>query len=412
MTPHMFPTVVLLVFMNVRLPAKGCPLPCACFASITDCRNENLTSVPQGIGLQTETLFLTANQLTTIPPRAFWNLTSLTFLDLSNNKVIPDNDTLDYVRNLLSLDFSENDIQTIPTDIFQPTPKLVWLNLAKNQLKSLPNDVIRNLHNLTYLDLSDNFIELHNNTFEGLYSLDTLILSGNRLSSLPSVAFHTISQLQILELSNNKLKYLPNNLFDKKDSLTDLILSNNTLTGSIFPALRGLSSLKYLYLSNNRISSLPPFPLESFPLLHKVTLSHNSLSVLPDGLLKGLNQLSVLELSDNSIAQLPKELFQNSSSLEYLHMDRNMFSEMPMLAGLQNVVELTLCCSKIQHWPSEVTLSQLEYLETLDLSSNLIVNFDMNIVRNNTKLTNVLLTNNPICVNMNLSVAMPLKCIN
>ncbi|XP_064190028.1 insulin-like growth factor-binding protein complex acid labile subunit [Anguilla rostrata] len=411
MTLHIFPTVLLLTFLNVGLPAKECPLSCVCYASITDCRNVRLTTVPKDIVQQTETLFLSHNQLTVISSIAFWNLTSLTFLDISKNNIIPENDTLDYVCNLLSLDFSENDIQSIPTDIFQPTPKLVWLNLARNQLKGLPNDIIRNLRNLTYLDLSFNSIELQNNTFDSLYSLNTLILSGNRLSSLPTMVFYTISQLQILDLSNNNLTYLSSKLFAKTDSLTDLILSNNKLTGSVLPALRGLSNLKYLYLSNNSISTLPPLPFESFPLLHKVTLSNNSLSVLPDDLLKGLHQLAVLDLSGNSIAQLPKEVFPNNSSLQYLHMDRNMFSEMPMLAGLQNVLELTLCCSRIQHWPSEVTVSHLESLETLDLSRNLIVNLELNKLRYNTKLKNVLLTNNPICVNM-IYVVMPLKCIN
>ncbi|KAJ8285580.1 hypothetical protein GJAV_G00028450 [Gymnothorax javanicus] len=213
MTLHIISTVVLLTFLNVGLTAKGCPLPCICSGSITDCRNIGLTSVPQEIAQQTETLFLSDNQLTVVPSRAFWNLTSITFLDLSKNNLFLKNDTLAFIGNLLSLDLSENGIKIIPTEIFQATPKLVWLNLAKNQLKSLSNDIMRNLDYLTYLDLSSNFINLQNNTFEGLSSLNTLILSGNRIFNLPSMVFYMLSQLQILDLSNNNLTYLPSSLF-------------------------------------------------------------------------------------------------------------------------------------------------------------------------------------------------------
>ncbi|XP_015208975.2 leucine-rich repeat-containing protein 15-like [Lepisosteus oculatus] len=405
--------ILLLISLWMGVAAEGCPAGCVCSPAVTDCSRAGLRNLPWDIAPQTETLFLSDNQLTSILKGAFRNLTALTFLGLSRNKICPENDTLESLINLLSLDVSENDLQSIPIGFLQAPFKMVWINLAKNQLKTLPDGTFAKLQSLTYLDLSDNSMLLHNNIFEGLARLNTLILSGNRLTTIPSQLFDPTPKLQILDLSNNALTHLPTRLLYHQHNLSDLILNNNRFTQSVLPALRGLRNLRFLYLSGNSISSLPPFPFINLSHLTKLTLSNNSLSKLPDGFLTGLYQLTVLDLSGNSIFWLPRDVFQNNTALEYLYLDRNDFSKMPMLLGLQNVQELKICCCKIHLWPAEVFISHMEDLELLDLSSNFIAEMDFDLLKSNLNLKKVLMTNNPVCstVSSKLSIVPPVTCI-
>ncbi|XP_034768959.2 carboxypeptidase N subunit 2-like [Acipenser ruthenus] len=409
---RMAASALLLLTLWMAVSADGCPSDCTCFSVLTDCRSANLHAVPQSISAGTETLFLADNQITTIQRGAFVNLTGLTFLSLANNEFSFQNDTLEGLNNLLSLDLSENSLQEMPLGFFQTPLRLVWLNIAKNRLKILPKSIFRPLEKLTYLDLSDNSLDLHNHTFEGLISLNTLSLSGNRLKSIPTNIFDAVPKLQGLDLSNNFLTHLPEGFLSNHHNMSDLILNNNNLTHSVLPALQSLSNLNYLYLSGNSISTLPLFPFAKLRRLVKLLLSNNSISALPDGFLAGLNQLSMLDLSGNSLASLPEHVFQGSSQLEYLHLDRNSFSKPPLLSGLHKLQELTMCCCQITLWPEEVAISHLGALELIDLSKNLIAELDSVVVTNNTHLKKVLLTDNPICSMSSsmLPLSPPLQC--
>ncbi|MBN3321249.1 TM241 protein, partial [Atractosteus spatula] len=105
---------LLLISLWMGVAAEGCPAGCICSSAVTDCSRAGLRNLPWDIAPQTETLFLSDNQLTSILKGAFRNLTALTFLGLSRNKICPENDTLESLINLLSLDVSENDLQSMP----------------------------------------------------------------------------------------------------------------------------------------------------------------------------------------------------------------------------------------------------------------------------------------------------------
>ena len=130
------------------------------------------------------------------------------------------------------------------------------------------------LQNITNLNLSCKMIlKLPPNIFDGLTSLNWIVLTHNRLSELPNL--DKLKKLKGLNLIGNQLKELPN--LDK------------------------LENLELLNLDTNRLSVLPPGIFNKLTSLKSLNLSRNKLSVLPERIFDKLTSLEWLDLSDNKI---------------------------------------------------------------------------------------------------------------
>uniref|UniRef100_T1GMC7 Uncharacterized protein n=1 Tax=Megaselia scalaris TaxID=36166 RepID=T1GMC7_MEGSC len=150
--------------------------------------------------------------------------TYLRILNMSNVHLNILND-LGGVLNLMTIDFSHNDIVKINKETF------------------------KNLINLKYLDLKFNLInELDESVFKNLANLAELNLSYNKLIILPLKLFDDLENLRILDLSYNNLKYLDG--FEKLQKLQELRLQGNLLR--MIPSGESLpSSLKILDIRSN-----------------------------------------------------------------------------------------------------------------------------------------------------------------
>jgi Leucine-rich repeat (LRR) protein len=104
------------------------------------------------------------------------------------------------------LNFSNNKITQIDSQVFKNKTQLKTINLELNQLKQLPS------------------------TIGECSSLSTLILSFNQLSTLPS-SICQLSDLEVLLLSGNQLTTLPSNIENLKN-LRTLILKDNPMDAS------------------------------------------------------------------------------------------------------------------------------------------------------------------------------------
>jgi hypothetical protein len=136
---------------------------------------------------------------------------------------------------------------------------ITHLYLSNNQLASLPGNVFASLGSLQRLYLHNNQLaSLPENVFASLGSLQTLWLSNNQLASLPDGVFASLSSLQELYLYDNQLASLPENVFASLGSLQKLDLSNNQLTSLPENVFAPLVSLQILYLYNNQLASRPP----------------------------------------------------------------------------------------------------------------------------------------------------------
>ncbi|CAJ2653749.1 unnamed protein product [Trifolium pratense] len=292
----------------------------------------------------------------TIPlPLWNWNLTQLTYLDLSENKLNGE----------------------IPPSLFYQLPHLSFLDLSENKLNGEIPNVYGNLMKLEYLDLSTN----------------------NLTGEIPSSFFH-LSQLSHLGLSFNKLVGPIPNEITKHSKLSYLDLGSNMLSGTIphwcynLPSLLVLRlrnnhltdfigefttySLQYLYLSNNNLHGHFPNSVFELQNLTRLDLSSTNLSGVVD-----FHQFSIfkylyyLNLSHNSFLSINIDSKVESISspyLEYLDLSFSNINSFPkLLARLPNLQSLDLSNNnihgKIPKWFHKL-LNSWEYIYYIDLSFN------------------------------------------
>ncbi|XP_059579498.1 insulin-like growth factor-binding protein complex acid labile subunit [Alligator mississippiensis] len=386
--------LLFLLFFGYILSIPGCPQKCFCIRSLTDCQHANLDEVPPDFDQKTETLILNENCLHLIPRGAFQNFQNLTFLGLAHNKLSLQNDSFEDISNsILSLDLSGNSFTDLPSKLFKNTKKLVWLNLANNRLDLLDINIFSSLEKLTYLDLSNNRLQKLTSMFVGLSQLDTLMLASNYLHTIPQGVFDSTPKLKILDLSHNKISHLPKCLFNSTMNLNDLLLDDNNFTVIPRAVFTVFHNLEHFSISKNRIQNVLPFVFVS--KLRKLDLSNNLLSVLPCDFLSGLKQLEVLNLSLNCFGKFPSNLFINNTKLAFLHLDKTCLSTLPIVSGLRNMSELTLCCNAIKSLARKFTDNMVN-LKLLDLSNNNITKIEDGALKMNPNLTKVVLTGNPV----------------
>ena len=178
------------------------------------------------------TLYLSGNDLVTLPDGIFDELTVLSSLSLSGNafSTLPD-DIFDELMVLSTLDLSGNDLVTLPDGIFDELTALTWLSLYNNNLSTLPDGIFDELTVLSSLSLSGNaFSTLPDGIFDELTVLSSLSLSGNAFSTLPDGIFDELTALISLYLYDNDLVTLPDGIFDELTMLSWLRLYDNNLS--------------------------------------------------------------------------------------------------------------------------------------------------------------------------------------
>ena len=116
-------------------------------------------------------------------------------------------------------DGTNKKICSIQSDTFTSLTNLTEvLYLNENEIATLPPNVFDNLKNLSELYLNKNYLyanALPANLFDNLQSLQTLNLAQNELKNLPANIFAKLDSLKILTLMNNNFTSLPENIFAK-----------------------------------------------------------------------------------------------------------------------------------------------------------------------------------------------------
>ena len=146
---------------------------------------------------------------------------------------------------------------------------------------------------------AENITALAAGDFDGLTTLESLLLNGNSLSTLPAGVFDELTALTQLSLFNNSLSTLPAGVFDELTSLTTLRLYTNslsTLPAGVFDELTALTTLR---LDNNSLSTLPTGVFDELTALTTLRLDGNSLETLPAGVFEELTALTTLRLDGN-----------------------------------------------------------------------------------------------------------------
>ncbi|GKB78773.1 leucine-rich repeat-containing protein [Tanacetum coccineum] len=278
-----------------------------------------------------ETLDLSVNSFTgDIPSKILVNLTRLTYIDLSFNKLIGSLSSWLFISPSLEyLYLSDNMfIGNVPFESFA-LPSLKGLDLSNNNHLAghIDMQTFRKLTNLTILRLSYN-------SFSGEWELDTLLTSLTNLEVLDlsyngfsittkNVNHYANPGFRVLYLASCKLKVFPNS-FRAMKRLEELDVSSNEIHGQIPHWAReiGGNELYYLNLSHNFITNLPQF--EWYGLQFLYVQSNMIQGPFPPSICN-MSTLSKLDMSNNRFGGLIPQCFGNLTSLLVINMGNNSF---------------------------------------------------------------------------------------
>ena len=300
-------------------------------------------------------------------------------------------------RHISFLHISNNNLESLPTDLFDGLYKLRWLNLAYNTLVSLPPDLFSGLHELDWLYMYNNQLEsLPTGLFKGLHKLRLVYLDYNNLVSLPTGFFNSLLELNELWLSNNHLESLPTDLFNGSQNLYRLYLGNNYLVSLPAGLFNGLHELGELYLNNNLLESLSTHLFNGLHKLREVLLVDNNLVSLPAELFSNLN-LTSLWLGNNYLGSLPADLFHEQHMLYELWLDSNKLVSLPrrLFSGLHELYLLSLTNNKLVSLPSGL-FSGLHKLGSLSMDDNNLHALPAGLFDDLESLATLSLTNNSL----------------
>ncbi|KAG0132059.1 hypothetical protein HOY82DRAFT_538973 [Tuber indicum] len=243
------------------------------------------------------------NNLLTALPHNFGELTELTVLNLTNNKL--DNGALGVICQISSL---------------------VDLKLAKNGLEGELDPSISRLTNLEILELQENRLESLPSSLGQLSKLHILNISHNIIQSIPFVSLLGC-QLHELTASNNKLRgtLFPHGV-TRLDSLHLLDIRNNHISNFSEDVIV-LPSLQQLFATNNGLLSFPS--VVGWEELLVFLVDSNRLDTLPDGLV-GLHRVRTIDVSANAIKTLDARVG-IMEGLEVLKFDGNPLRERQLL---------------------------------------------------------------------------------
>jgi Leucine-rich repeat (LRR) protein len=358
----------------------------------------NLTGqLPVWIGNLTSLTYLdvSQNMLVGSVPYGIGNLRSLSFLDLSQNMLVGSVPFgIGNMRSLSFLDLSQNMLTGDVPDGIGSLTNLTYLSLGLNNFSGvLSEDHFVSLSKLNYLDLSQNFLKLdfaeewvppfrltegHFGSCDmgpqfpvwlrwetGIRRLD---ISNTRINDVLPHWFWVVSvNLSSLDLSINQLSgVLPLKL--ELPFIEEMDLSRNSLSGQLPTNLTVPFLGNLLLYDNNFTGTIPSYICYGFA---EINLSNNQLrGGFP--LCQKNTSLSMLDLRNNNLSGKFPCFLQYAASLSFLDLSHNKFTgSVPtwIAEKMPNLAVLILRSNMFHgHLPKQLT--KLIGLHYLDIAHN------------------------------------------
>jgi len=338
---------------------------------------------------------LTNNNLITLPADLFGELSNLTRIRLDNNNLssVPES-LFSGLSNLQEIDLSKNNLSSVPESLFSGLTNLLYVSLNNNNLSSVPVfSFLRGLSNLSSINLRNN-----NLSCKPAVPLGTsLVLDNNNLPICRPNTPMWSSSRTYLNLYLKKLTSVSAGLFSDFFNLLDLNLSQNNLSsvpGNLFSYLAN-SNLRLVNLSDNNLSSVPEDLFNQLPNLLWIYLSQNNLSNLPADLFDDLSKLQSVMLSNNNLRTIPENLFDDLTSLRHIHLANNSLSSMPadLFNGLTNLQTIGLDTNSLSSVPEDL-FSGLTNLQEIGLGANGFTSVPENLFSSLSNLQRIDLSSN------------------
>ncbi|WZZ91519.1 hypothetical protein YC2023_120098 [Brassica napus] len=318
-----------------------------------------------------EIFYIRGNAFTGTLPSSLFSIPSLTYVDLKYNQL---NGTLEFGNvSLLSSELvdlrlgNNNFVGSIPRSISKLVNlRTLDLSHLNTQGSVVDLSILWNLKSLEELDISDlntaTAIDL-NAILSRFKWLDKLNLTGNHVTYEKRSSFSDPPLLRELYLSGCGITTeFPGFESPKKlrqsSSLDYFSGASNNFTGRIPSFICELRSLTVLDLSNNIFNG--SFPLGKFSsVLQALNLRQNRLS----------GRLTSLDIGHNKlVGKLPRSLI-NSSSLEVLNVESNIFND-TFPSWLSSLPELQVLVLRSNAFHGPIHQTRFSKLRIIDISHN------------------------------------------
>ncbi|GMH60441.1 hypothetical protein TrLO_g3824 [Triparma laevis f. longispina] len=322
-------------------------------------------------------------------PAELEDLTLLTHLDISHNVLRTYPPTL-YKLPLIYWDVSYNQLTSIPVEIgnlqlLRETKEwevgigivstLVHYGAGYNRLEVWPEQLDR-CKELEFLDLSHNYIKEIPPESKENTSLKTVNLEKNRLTHISDTVNEWV-KLEYLNVASNRVESFPEDLTGWSNELKELLIDNNQLD-SIPKSFNSLIEVTKLTCSNNAIRSIDVDVASAWSNLRHINFDNNLLKTLPTNL-HHWHQLNYISCRKNKLSDLPKELCQ-LFKLEELHFGDNKIKELDASLGMLMSVHIAdFGNNKLEVLPAE--FFRMTGLKSLDLSQNELLSLPYNVAK-------------------------------
>ena len=206
------------------------------------------------------------NQINEIPENFFKGLTEITHINFSNNysKTINKN-LFSGLSTIDRIDFSYNKIKCLPENLFyimkseeegDNLKAIAGINFSNNQITTIPNDLFKGILSIQGINFSFNqIISLPENLFLDVNTLWDLNFSNNLIKHVPDNLFSTISEAKGINFSDNHIKDFSIDLIDHIRYINDIKFSNNYIS-SISLQLLSIDNLYIDFRNNFKINNI------------------------------------------------------------------------------------------------------------------------------------------------------------
>lgn len=315
-----------LLFLLVG-SARSCPARCECSAQSksVSCHRKRLSTIPEGIPIESRVLDLSKNKLRIITPDNFSSFQQLEDLDLSDNLIsVVELGSFRSQLALRALNFRSNLLQLVPAGVLSGLTNLTRLDLSHNRLVVLLDHAFQDLRRLTSLEVGDNeLVFISQRSFTGLLGLQSLTLERSNLTVVPTDALahlHSLVQLRMRSLSISFLKPFS---FKRLSRLRRLEIDHWPWLDEVPPlSLHGLN-LTTLFITNTNLSALPGAALRHLPYLTHLNLSYCRIQHIHQGDLGLLPHLTELRLQGAQLLSIEPFAFLGLQSLQLLDVSQN-----------------------------------------------------------------------------------------
>ena len=322
-------------------------------------------------------------QIETISKQSFRGLSSLHNIYLGNNRLtaLPSNalNNIGKSASLQHLDLSSNSISTISDDVFVALSSITYLNLENNKMQDLIHiftkwlNVLQNLKHLVFGSTSRQYgpiVTIGLST--PLLSLEVLEIktvrqvkfTSNLCSSFPKVNYVDITDADVINFTYSMA--LHECLFLKTLDLSGSICNIDLVHLNI-----SIPSLKDLTLARNKLTSIEQVLFIKAPNLAVLNLTDNKIQFLDSVIAHAFKRLIDLSIDGNGVVSLAgiKDLIY----LKHLNAARNQITEVPLwlTSKINAPVLMTLdlsanpfsCTCEIEHFRKWIASDTSTWLE-------------------------------------------------